>query len=421
MIKKLSSPQKRILNNIISLGVLQGVNYILPLLTIPYLVRVLGLDIFGLLAFATAFIMYFLLISDYGFNLSATNQIAINKEDKSKINEIFCSVLIIKFTLVILGFILMISIVYLMPKLNNNMLLYIYTFGMVVGQAMIPLWLFQGMEKMKYMTYFNILAKLIATASIFIFVQEKSDYLLVPIFISLGFIVSGILSLFYALKIFDLKLYIPSKETLLIYLKDGWHIFINNIFVNLYSTTNMIILGFLTNNTVVGFYALAEKIIGAISGLFVPVTQAIYPYMASLYTKSEMSYLKLFTKMRLFIIIISTLFILIIFNFNSEIIKLISGDINNNVSSVLVIISISLLTSPLGTLFTQSFIIRKRTDSFLKVVKFTFLTNMILVFPMIYFYREQGLAYTVFITQIVHISLNIYFTSKLNNINKESN
>lgn len=420
MLKKLSSTQKRISKNIFSLAVLQGVNYILPLLTIPYLVRVLGLDLFGLLAFSTAIIMYFLLISDYGFNLSATNKIAINRDDLKKVNEIFCSVLFIKLSITVLGFLLMLLIVYLVPKLYKDIDIYIYTYGMVVGQALIPLWLFQGMEKMKYMTYFNILAKFVATGSIFILVQEQSDYYLVPILTSLGFIIAGILSLYWAFKEFKMSFYFPSKDILICELKDGWHVFISRIFVNLYSVTNTVILGFLTNNTIVGYYSLAEKIIGAVSGLFAPVTQAIYPYMSSLYNESKERFTIFFKKLIFYFVLIGCLFILTVVLFDQKIVELVSGEINSSVEVILVIISILLLTSPLGTLFTQTFIIKNETKLFIRVVQFTFLTNMILVLPMIYFFDAVGLAYTVFITQIVHMYFNIKYYLITRKRNKEA-
>jgi polysaccharide transporter, PST family len=409
MFKNLSSNQKRISKNIVSLFTLQGVNYILPLLTIPYLVRVLGLEYFGLLAFATAFTMYFMVLTDYGFNLSATNQIAINKNNIEKVNEIFVSVLTIKFIIALFGFLVMITIISLIPQYQNELKVFIFTYGMVIGQALIPLWLFQGLEKMKYMTYFNILAKFLATVSIFVFVQDESDYQLVPILTSFGFIIAGILSLYWAIKEFDMKFYIPSKNILLTQLKEGWHVFINNVFVNLYSTTNIIILGLLTNNTVVGYYSLAEKIIGAISGLFVPITQAIYPYMSSLYLESKEKFKSIFNKVSILFFTTSIFFIIIVISFGNEIITLISGNENILVVNVLSIICISILTSPLGTFFTQTFIIKKETKLFLRVVQFTFLTNMVLVFPMVYFFEVIGLAYTVLLSQIVHIFFNIKY------------
>ena len=409
MIKNLSVNQKRISKNIISLFTLQGVNYILPLLTIRYLVRVLGLEYFGLLAFATAFIMYFMVLTDYGFNLSATNQIAINKENKQKINEIFVSVLTIKFILGIVGFFLMITIVSLMPKYKNDLDVFIFTYGMVFGQAFIPLWLFQGLETMKYMTYFNILAKFITTGSIFIFVQEQNDYFLVPVLTSLGFMIAGLLSLYWAFRKFKMKFYIPSKQQLMMQLNDGWHVFINNVFVNLYSTTNTVILGFLTTNTVVGYYSLAEKIVGAISGLFVPITQALYPYMSSVFKESKNKFRNIFTKTTLIFTTISLIFIALLYFFGDKVVQLISGEENFAVVSILMIISISILTSPLGTFFTQMFIIKNETKLFLRVVQFTFITNMILVLPMIYFFEALGLAYTVLISQFVHMFFNLKY------------
>jgi len=121
--------KKRLLSNFFSLSILQGANYILPLRIFPYLVRVLGVEKYGLIAFASAFIFYFNIITDYGFNLTATKEIFIHRNNKEKLNEIFNAVLIIKLSLMIISFVVMRVIILNIEKFKEYTFLYLLSFG----------------------------------------------------------------------------------------------------------------------------------------------------------------------------------------------------------------------------------------------------------------------------------------------------
>jgi len=270
-------------------------------------VRVLGVEKFGLLSFATATIAYFQILTDYGFNLSATREVAINRDNKEKLNEIFNSVMIIKFCLLIISFLLLSVLVFSFEKFRQDWLVYYLSFGMVLGQVLFPVWFFQGMERMRYITILNVVAKGIFTIAIFVYVKSQSDYWKVPLLNSIGFLIAGIASLILIYKYFNIVAKKVSKTALLRQLQDGWHIFIANLTGNIYGQGTIFILGLLKTSETVGYYSIGEKILKAISSLVQPIAQAIFPYLANK-KKNELN--KLFKTNFRKIIIFNTLFVL---------------------------------------------------------------------------------------------------------------
>ncbi len=277
----------RLLKNFFSLSFLNLLNFLLPLLTLPYLVHVLGAEKYGLTVFALAVINYFSLIVNYGFNFSGTRQISVARDDPGKVARIFWSIFALRLFLTA-GCLVILLVLLSMPwRIVQNPTLYLYTFGAVAGNALIPVWLFQGMERMKYITLVQSIPRLLFTAMVFIFIREESDYLYVNLLSSCGFLVGGAFSLWLAMYAFRIRPVWPGLTGLREQLREGWHVFVSTVFMNLYRESNSLILGVMTNYAVVGYYSAAERIMKACQSLFYPVSETLFPYMSKAFSEGR--------------------------------------------------------------------------------------------------------------------------------------
>jgi PST family polysaccharide transporter len=397
-----SDTRKRIIENFLSLSVLQIANYILPLITLPYLVRVLGPEKFGLIAFSQAFIGYFMILTDYGFNLSATRDISINRDDKEKVSEIFSSVMIIKLTLMIISLILMSVIIFSFEKFRQDWIIYYLTFGMVVGQVLFPVWFFQGMEKMKHITFLNILAKVIFTVAIFVFVKNSYDYLYVPLLNSLGFIIAGILGLWIVFRDFKVSFKFVSLEELKRQLKEGWILFKTVIFVSAYRETNVFILGLVANNTITGYYSIAEKILKAVQSLQGPLGQALYPVFCTKYGMDKKNFKLYHFKYLKFIILIYTSLTISIILLSHYIIELVSGKIYYESVLDLQILAIVVLVGGLNYYFgILGLIPLKFEKEFSRFVIIAGLLNIILCSILSYLFKDIGASISLVLSETI--------------------
>lgn len=325
MIAELLSKYKVVIGNVISLSILQALNYILPLVTVPYLVRILGPEKYGIIIFASAFICYFQIITDYGFNMSATRSVSINKSNKEKLNEIFSSVMLIKIILTILCFVSLLIIVFSVSQFRYNYKVYILLYGMVVGNLLSPIWFFQGMEQMKYITGINVVIKFFLSLFIFVLIRKESHYLLVVYLNSISYILIGVTSLWIVLKKFNIKFKIYKLNIIKSELKEGWYIFTTSFFSNILTTSGIFVLGLFSSKEIVGYYGAIDKIVKALVLMFSPITQAVFPHVSATFKKSFFEGEKEIIKLAKIILPFVTVLCILLYMFNRDIVFILYG------------------------------------------------------------------------------------------------
>ena len=171
----------------------------------------------------------------------------------------------------------MLVIVSLSPYFSQHKFLYYWSFLLVVGQVLIPTWFFQGLEQMKYLTYLNLVAKIIFTVLIFILITKPGDFIYVPILYSLGNIVSGIVALALMYQKFNIRFTYPSGFGFIKELKKGGYVFLSHFSINAYINSNLFILGLFANSIVVGYYSIADKILYVFRQILNVFFNATYP------------------------------------------------------------------------------------------------------------------------------------------------
>ena len=279
---------KTLYKNIVSLGVLQVANYLIPFLVLPIISRILGASLFGSVSYAQNIVTYLTLLINYGFEYSATRQISIAREDKAKTDAIFWSVIAAKGMLLILSFAILAVLPFCMERVACDPKLYIYTALANIGIVFFPTWYLQGVQQMDKMAWANFFTKLLGAVLVLSLVREASAYRLYPLLMSASSILIGIGAMIYVIRHFGISRPVLSRQTLREVMQAGAPIFLNNVFVALYTTANMTILGMYAADDVIGYFSGAQRLIQALNMLVVmPVSMAVFPEISRRFAQSK--------------------------------------------------------------------------------------------------------------------------------------
>ena len=280
--------KKRLIENALSLSAVQVVTLGLPLLSLPYLALTLGAEQLGRLAFVMSIVQVILVFADYGFNLSASKAVSLHRHDKVRIAEIWVSVTLIRSAFAILGLAIVVMAALWIGRVEENLLLILTAYVMVIGNILFPQWLFQGLEQLKSISLIQVVTRASLFVCIFIFVQDKDDVYLAVFLQSAGLLFGGLAAIPSTLKVFKgIPLKWPKKSELDDQLRSGWQVFASTALTNIYTQGNAMFLGMVAPPTVVGQYYLAEKLIRASQLAYGPVSNTIYPHISRLVAQDK--------------------------------------------------------------------------------------------------------------------------------------
>lgn len=285
LISKISSIRKNpeaktVASNFMWLSALQVAGYVFPLITMPYLAKVIGVDGFGKIAFAAAIMLWIQIFTEWGFNQSATRDVAQNRHNPDKVSEIFSNVLWARLLLMVMAFIIILILITTVPQFRKEWDIILITFLYVPGHILFPDWFFQALERMRYISLLNIFMKAIFTIAVFIFIREPQDYIIQPLLITLGYVLSGIIALYFILFKWGFKIYKPNMSAIIATIKSSTDIFINNIAPNLYNSFSQLLLGILGGPTATGVYDGGNKLYTISNNMLHVLTRTFFPFLS---------------------------------------------------------------------------------------------------------------------------------------------
>ena len=279
-----------------SLGVLQIANYLIPFLLLPVISRILGATLFGSVSYAQNIVTYLTLLVNFGFEYSATRQIALAGDDKEQKKRIFWSVMTVKMLLLLASFVILALLSLCMDRVADDMRLYFYTALINVGFVLFPTWYLQGEQQMYKMALVNFLIKLTGALLVLALIREATMYRWYPLLLSLAGVAGGASAMVYVIRHFGIGPYTCSRSSLREVITPSWPIFLNNIFGSLYTTVNMTLLGLFAADDTVGYFSAAQRLVMALIMVVVlPVSTTVFPEISRRFKESPqigMAFLK---------------------------------------------------------------------------------------------------------------------------------
>jgi PST family polysaccharide transporter len=386
--------------NFLLLMSLQVSTYAVPLLTLPLLTRVLHPDGYGRLSFILAMTNYFIAFTNYGFDLTATPQIALARDDKLARSRIFWATFGAQALITVAGFALLVLMMLLIPRFAADWELLLIGFGMVIGALLAPTWYFQGIENLRVMSPIIFIGRMLSVPAMFLLVRDKSDLYWAAGINSAVPVGSGIAIFAYMAWKREISFVRVPFSDMLKALRDGWEVFIGSTSVWLYASTNTVLLALIAGDVAAGYFAAGDKLVRAAQALLQPLKAAVYPRVSYLMHHDRAEGMSFLRKLLFVQGGIVTIISLTIFFSAPQAVHLLYGAKYQPTVEVLRWMAFVPFAAGMADLFgVQTMLPLGMKTQFSRVLVSSGFLNVALLPLLAHFFAEQGAAAAVMITE----------------------
>ena len=261
----------------------QVFSVLLPLITVPYISRTLGVEGVGYYAYTAAYTQYFILVGMLGITLYGRREVAYVNNDKKKLSYIFCNIYTVQITTMTLAYITYILAFVIFN--NKSRELYLVQSLLILGSMFDISWFFIGIEELKHVVLRNLFVKLIGLLLVFSFVKNTNDILLYAIIMGCSVLV-GQLIMWINLKnkVYFVK---PNREHIKIHIQQSIKLFISQLALQMYMVVDRTMLGIFSDNIQVGLYDSSQKVIKVVLALVTSIAVIMLPRMSALYYNNQ--------------------------------------------------------------------------------------------------------------------------------------
>ena len=405
--KNINSQDKKVLvKNFTHLSSLKIITTFLPLVTLPYVLRVIEFEKYGIIVMATALVSYFYSLTDFSFKISGTRDIAVFKHSQKKINIIVSQVFTIKSLFLLISFAILSIIIFSYQPFYENRLIYFLTSFSLLGYAYSLDWFFLGMEKMQYISIIQIVVKSLFTILVFVLINVKSDFWIYPLLISSSTVLITLVSLILLITKFKVRFVQPKLKSIIRLIKIHIPLFINQFLPNLYNNTSTFLLGIFTSYELVGVFGTIKKVTTFGESLLNIISRVFYPFL-NRKREAFISYKKVMFSLSLILMIGFALLSPLVF-------KLLTIEFSTSIYVYLILL-IGTIGYAIYDVYGLNYFIIRRQDQFVmrNTLKFS-LIGFILAFPLIHFFGVLGAAANLAISRwLIGGSLYLKYRSQL--------
>lgn len=251
-----------------------------PLITYPYLVRVLGRDLYGWVITAQITASYCTVLIDFGFKRISARHIAINSDNPVKISEVISAILTLRWGLWLLSFLIYFAVIWLIPSYREQLLLFLYSFLTTLSSVLFLDFYFQGIENMKYITIINIIVRGLFVAATFVVITSPADYVYVPLLWSIGYVLGGAISIWVVFHRHKIHFAIPGINVLKRHFREGSIIFASDAMLTIKDKLNYNIMGAMIGMSDIVVYDIGSKISNILLKPVTILSTAMFPQMS---------------------------------------------------------------------------------------------------------------------------------------------